>query len=405
MLALWNRPLTLSRILGHEAPGRPARIRVNDAGYSVRMNTPTLAAMESLSVRRLLTGPPPSPDRILFTSIWFKHHNNPRYAELLPRLGRLDRYLLELSDRRLLRGVEFRLAAGTRPLWHPVVLGAASRRYRNLFTADNEQIAHFRGPIVADVDDPYYTPREVGLLSRRNVEAYVVTAERAARRFEELGVRTPWHVIPQGVSLSSVSERGVAQARQRRENGEVVVGYMAAHLLSADDRGGESPLYNVDHLLDLWDEIHAREPKARLWLLGGPSDRILARCAGRDDIVVFGRLPRDRVLDHVANFDLALYPRTADQGIQAAKVAEYMGLGVPTVSYDYEVTSVLRETGAGVLVDGAREFVDAVVRLAGDTAARGELAEAAGRAGRELDWDVLARRYQSEILDHYLPPA
>ncbi len=32
---------------------------------------------------------------------------------------------------------------------------------------------------------------------------------------------------------------------------------MAAHLLSAGDRGGESPLYNVDHLLELWDEIHA----------------------------------------------------------------------------------------------------------------------------------------------------
>ena len=83
---------------------------------------------------------------------------------------------------------------------------------------------------------------------------------------------------------------------------------------------------------------------------------------------MFGRLPRDQVLDYVANFDLALYPRTADQGIQAAKVAEYMGLGVPTVSYDFEVTSVLRETGAGVLVGEPREFVDAVVRLAGDVA-------------------------------------
>jgi glycosyltransferase involved in cell wall biosynthesis len=360
--------------------------------------------MQALPVRRLVAGPPAAADRILFASIWFRHHNNPRYAELIPRLDRLDRYLLELSDRRIPRGVQFRVLRFGRRAWLPVVLGAASRRYRHLLTADNEQIPAFRGTVVADVDDPFYTPREVELLNRPNVAAYVVTAERAARRFEELGVRTPWHVIPQGVSLSSVTARGVEQVRGLRENGEVVVGYMAAHLLSADDRGGESPLYNVDHLLDLWDEIHAREPKARLWLLGGPSERVRARCAGRDDIVVFGRLPRDRVLEHVANFDLALYPRTADQGIRAAKVAEYMGLGVPTVSYDFEVTSELRDTGAGVLVDGPRAFVDAVVRLAGDSAARGELADAAGKAGRELDWDVLARRYESEILDRYLPP-
>ncbi|HST16941.1 MAG TPA: glycosyltransferase [Gaiellaceae bacterium] len=359
--------------------------------------------MQSIPLRRLVTGAAPAPDRILFASIWFRHHNNPRYAELIPRLERLDRYLFELSDRRIPRGVQFRALRYGRRAWHPLLFGAGSRRYRHLFTADNEQIPYFGGPVVSDVDDPVYTRREVELLNRPNVAAYVVTAERAARRFEELGVRTPWHVIPQGVSLASVTDAGAAHVRALRRNGEIVVGYMAAHLLSADDRGGESPLYNVDHLLELWDEIHTREPNARLWLIGGASERVSARCARRDDIVLFGRLPRERVLDHVANFDLALYPRTADQGIQAAKVAEYMGLGVPTVSYDYEVTAVLRETGAGVLVAEPRDFVDAVVRLAGDADARGALADAAGRAGRELDWDVLARRYETEILDRYLP--
>lgn len=360
--------------------------------------------MQRVPLRRLFTGPAPAPDRLLFTSIWFRHHNNPRYAELLPRLARLDGYLFELSDMRVPRGLQFRALRASRPAWHRLVLGSGSRRYPGLFTADNEQIPHFHGPVVSDVDDPWYTPREVNLLNRPNVTAYVVTAERAARRFEELGVNKPWHVIPQGVSLSSVSEGGVAAVRDRRRDAEIVVGYMAAHLLSARDRGGDSPLYNVDHLLDLWDEIHQREPNARLWLVGGASDRVRARCRGREDILVVGRLPRDRVLDYVANFDLALYPRTADQGIQAAKVAEYMGLGVPTVSYDFEVTSVLRETGAGVLVGEPREFVDAVVRLAGDVAARGALAEAAGRAGRKLDWEVLARRYEEEILDRHLPP-
>ncbi len=360
--------------------------------------------MQRMPLRRLVAGPSPAPDRIAFTSIWFRHHNNPRYAELLPRLTRLDGYLLVLSDRRVPRGAQFRALDRGKPAWHPAVLGALSRRYPGLFTADNEQIRHFDGPIVSDVDDPKFTEREVALLNRPQLAAYVVTAERAARRFESLGVQKPWHVIPQGVSLSSLSTEGVARVRGRRQNGEIVVGYMAAHLLSAGDRGGDSPLYNVDHLLDLWDEIHVREPNARLWLLGGPSDRVRARCAGRDDIALFGRLPRDRVLDHVANFDLALYPRTADQGIQAAKVAEYMGVGVPTISYDFEVTSVLHDTGAGVLVGEPREFVDAVVRLAGDESARGALAEAAGRAGRELDWDVLGRRYEEQILDRYIPP-
>jgi glycosyltransferase involved in cell wall biosynthesis len=358
--------------------------------------------MERRRLRELLAGPRPDPARIFFTSLWFKGHNNPRYAELLPRLTRLDAYLLTFSDRRVPRGLQYRAYRWSRAVRNPAVLALANRRYRSLFTADNEQLAHFDGAAVSDVDDPTFSPREVSLLRRPGLAAYVVTADRAGRRFEALGVEKPYHVIPQGVSLASLRPELVAAAAANRRPGEVVVGWMAAHLLAAGDRGGESSLYNVEHLLDLWEEIHARLPRARLWLVGGASERISARVAGRDDILVLGRLPREEALATAASFDLAPYARTEDKGIQAAKVGELLGLGVPMVSYDYEVTENLRETGAGVLVGTPREFVDAVVRLCDDDAARSELAAAAKRAGAELDWDVLARRYE-ELLDRYLP--
>jgi glycosyltransferase involved in cell wall biosynthesis len=358
--------------------------------------------MQRRPFRRLVVGPAPTPDRIFFTSLWFKGHNNPRYAELLPRLPRLDGYLALMSDRRALRALEYRAYRWSSALRNPAVASLAARRYRSMFTLDNAQIPSFRGPVVSDVDDPWYTPDDVRAMKHPNLVAYVVTAERAARRYEELGVEKPYYVIPQGVSLSSLTDELVAEAAARRRDGEVVVGWMAAHLLTAEDRDGSGPLYNVDHLLELWDEIHERLPQGRLWLLGGPSERVRARVAGRDDILLFGRLPREHALAAAASFDLALYPRTQDTGIQAAKVGEFIGLGVPTVSYDYKVTENLRETGAGVLVSSPREFVDAVVRLGTDAAARGDLAAAARRAGAALDWDVLARRYE-EILDRHLP--
>jgi glycosyltransferase involved in cell wall biosynthesis len=58
-----------------------------------------------------------------------------------------------------------------------------------------------------------------------------------------------------------------------------------------------------------------------------------------------------------------------------------------------------------VLVGSPREFVDAVVRLVEDASARAELAAAALAAGAALDWDILARRFEEEILNRYLPPA
>jgi glycosyltransferase involved in cell wall biosynthesis len=358
--------------------------------------------MDRRPFRELLTNDHPA-DRIFYTNLWFKGHNNPRYAELLPRLSRLDRYLVMASDKRIPRGLQYRAYRWTRLAREPALLALASRRYNAMFTTDNRQIPWFSGPIVADVDDPYYTAQEVAWLNRPNVSAYVVTAERAATRFESLGVEKPYHVIPQGISLTSLTPELLTQAAQRRRPGEFVVGWMAAHLLSAGDRDGHEPLYNVDHLLELWEAIHSRAPHARLWLIGGASQRVEARVAGRDDILLFGRLPREEALAAAASFDLALYPRTKDQGIQAAKVGEFIGLGIPTVSYDYAVTENLRETGAGVLVETPADFVDAVVRISHDEAVRAPLAASARKAAPGLDWDVLAQRYEDEILSRYLP--
>jgi glycosyltransferase involved in cell wall biosynthesis len=360
--------------------------------------------MERLPLRRLVLGPAPEPERICFHSVWFRGHNNPRYEELLPRLERLDRYLLTLSDRRVLRGVEFRAMRAIKGLRDPVVVRLAGRRYRSLFTADNEQIPLFGGDVVADVDDPVFSSREVDLLSHPSLRAYVVTAERAGRRFEALGLDKPWHVVPQGVSLSSIDERARREVAEARRETSFVVGYMAAWLLTGGDRGGNNPLYNVEHLLELWDDLHERLPEAQLWLLGGASASVRGRVAGRGDVRVLGRLPRPLALAHASSFDVALYPRAADQGIQSAKIAEYLGLGLPTVSYDYEVTAELRETGAGLLVRTPREFVDAVERLARDEGRRRQLAAAARAAGEARDWDVLAKRY-AELLDTYLAPS
>jgi glycosyltransferase involved in cell wall biosynthesis len=358
--------------------------------------------VRSVPLRRLLAGPA-GPGRVFFHNIWFRGHNNPRYAELLPRLDRLDPYLLVCSDRRALRAIQFRSLMATRRLRYATVLSLAARRYRWMLTTAPEQIGYFRGPVVADVDDPTFTDGEAAALGRPNVAAYVVTAPRTGETYREMGVRAPWHVIPQGVDLSSLRPTDVAAVASRhRRPGRLAVGYVAAHLLTEADRGGENPLYDVDHLLDLWETIRGRVPHADLWLIGSPSKRLRWRLHGRTDVLLLGPVPRNRILAYIANFDVALYPRRQDQGIQAVKIAEYLGAGVATVSYDHRVTADLREAGAGLVVRTPAEFVEAVAALAADASLRRRLAAAARRAGAARDWGVLAARYREEILDRYL---
>lgn len=330
---------------------------------------------------------------ILYFSTWYRGHTNARYEQLVPRLTRVDSTLLWLPRARIPRAVAERTWRRARPLVEPAVLRTLERRHRYAFVTDVAQLAALRVPAVVDIDDPYYTPEHVALL--KTAAAYVVTAERAARRYEALGVETPWYVVPQGVARPPRDERP--------RTGGPLVGYLAAFLLLPGDRGGGEPLYDVSHLLDLWDEIHARVPSARLELIGLPSASLQRRLAGRDDVALTGRLPRDELMRRVARWDVAVYPRTLDQGIRASKVAEYLGAGVPIVSYDYEVVADVRDAGAGLLVDTPRAFVEAVERLLRDPDERARLAAAAHAAGAERDWDVLAERYAA-ILDEHLPP-
>jgi glycosyltransferase involved in cell wall biosynthesis len=144
-------------------------------------------------------------------------------------------------------------------------------------------------------------------------------------------------------------------------------------------------------------------PGARLELVGLPGAALRRRVAGRSDVVLTGRLAREELMQRLAAWDVALYPRTADQGIRASKIAEYLGAGIPIVSYDYAVVADVREAGAGILVDSPRGFVAAVERLLRDPDERARLADAARAAGAERDWDVLAERYAA-ILDEHLPP-
>ena len=296
----------------------------------------------SRRLRTLARGPRPARDRIFYHNVWFKGgHNNVRYEAILPRLRRVDLYLSLCAGGRVARGIEFRALHATEPMRYKIVFPLANRRYRYALCTGINQVPHFRGKVVVDVDDPRFTDEEVRLLGLPNVAAYVVTMEAAGRRFEKMGLDKPFHVIPQPVRLDLVDEARRAEvAGDRRRPGDFVVGFASAFLRVHGDRNGDDPLVNIDHLLDLWEEIHAQLPHARLWLIGQASDGVHSRCAGRDDILVLGRLQPSEVVAHVSNFDVALYPRTKDSGTrQSMKIAEYLSLGIPIVSYDYETTS------------------------------------------------------------------
>ena len=240
----------------------------------------------------------------------------------------------------------------TKPLLLPTALRQAATPLREPAHARLRPAAALAAaPRSMDADDPFFTPREVELLQRperpglrRHRRARRATL-RGARRREAVG-RDPAGRQPRGGYAPSC----VRQPARSEGAGEVVVGWMAAHLLTRRrPRRRQPALQHRPSARALGarstsacrtrDSGWSAAPSARVERARSPgatTSCCSAGCRASEALADGGELRRRAVRAHGAT-----------RGSAPRRSRELIGLGVPTVSYDYEVTANLRETGAG----------------------------------------------------------
>ena len=246
-----------------------------------------------------------------------------------------------------------------------------------------------------------------GAAARPNLKAYVVTAERAARRYEELGVDKPYHVIPQGVSLSSLTDEQVAEPRRPgarparsssagwprtcsppatatatgRSTTSTTCSSSGTRCTRGSRRGGSG-------------SSAARASACGKRVAGRRRHRPLRPAAARAGPRGRGELRPRRLPAHAGHGHPGGQGRRVHRPRRADRLLRLRGDGEPPRDRA-RACSCRRRASSSTRSSGSAE----------DEAARAELAAAARRAGAALDWDVLARRYEEEILDRYLPPS
>ncbi|WP_433240134.1 glycosyltransferase family 4 protein [Streptosporangium sp. CA-135522] len=321
----------------------------------------------------------------------------------MPYLHRVDSLLLVCSDRRIMRGLQFRALDSTIGLHGRALFGMASRSYRYGFITNAKHLPFIDFPVVVDMDDPFFTEWEVSALrSSRHVAALVVTNEAAAGRYRELGLTCPIHVIGHGLRPSEADPALARKMRERKRPDELTVGYVAAWHLTETDRGSDA-LYNVDHLIDeLWPTVVTACPRARLWLVGGVGRALERKLEHRPDIELVGHVPAEEVPACMAAFDVGIYPRRIAHERSSVKVAQFVGCAVPVVGYRGVPTELISRLECGLTVDSADDFTAALVRLLDDEPLRSRLSAKARAAAGQVDWNVLGGAY-ARLLDDVLP--
>jgi glycosyltransferase involved in cell wall biosynthesis len=345
---------------------------------------------------------------VCFT-LWFRGHNNLRYADLFPRLNDVVEFRkLTLSRHRIVRGLQFRIwAAAKRPIAYPAAARYFAGRYSTVFTVDTCQIPAWPKTqrIIVDIDDPLFTPAEFEILKSPQVKAVVVTTKQAKTIYQRQGVTCPIHLIPQGVSRGQIDPNEVQRIRREfKDDRDLVVGYHAPTLTMSVDgpRRAREGQDDLDFLFAAVEDARKIVPQLKLWLIGEPSRSVkhYAMQSREHWLKVFGYVPVSDILNYVSNFDIGVYPRTWAQppGRFNVKLAQFMACGVPIVSNNLDESFIVKETMSGFVCDSRQEFVRAVVVLAQSAEKRMDL----GNCGRmyaqtALDWSVLVPIYKDII--------
>jgi len=161
--------------------------------------------------------------------------------------------------------------------------------------------------------------------------------------------------------------------------------------------GRLAPEKNLDTVAAAFDAVLAREPRARLLLVGdGPMRGALQ--ARHPSAIFAGQRSGDDLAAHYASADLFLFPSVTETFGNVT--TEALASGLPVVAYNYAAAAQLIQSGHnGVLVPFAQQadFVQAAVRLAQSPAQRQSMAAAARYTATQWDWDRIVARFEGVL--------
>jgi glycosyltransferase involved in cell wall biosynthesis len=231
----------------------------------------------------------------------------------------------------------------------------------------------------------------------RSADAVLPVTQVLADMVEKAGVkRERIAVIPNGIDPAHLGNcDSIAVRRALGLEGKLILGFV----------GFVREWHRVDQVIELLADP-TTPANAHLLLIGdGPALPELdaqARCLGiRDRVTMTGVVARDKIMDHVAAFDIALQPHVVAYA-SPLKLFEYMALGCAIVAPDTaNIREILAHEDSALLFasgDGA-SFRGALKRLIADPDLRKRLG-ASARATidtRDLTWDANARRVEAIV--------
>jgi glycosyltransferase involved in cell wall biosynthesis len=381
------------------------------------INTITKKSDAILDLVASFQNPPKSDRPIVWTEPWYRDgYNNIRYTSLLPRLKSVKtiyQFRYQTGWRgRLWKAYDQSIPGRywTRGISYSYRLRLLGKQHKTLLcTGHLDKIRHFPGWVIVDEDDPSFSQDRMDLLNHPNVAVVVTSSELLRNKLIEHGLRKPCQVIPSGVDFSQINPIVVQKLSNQYGKGpeDIVVGYAIPEILTDEDpqvihSEGEK-LRSVSFLFEVMERVWMDKPDVYLWLIGNPSRSVIAWASAHPKVRLLGYVPHQELLNYIANFDIAVYPRRIDfGGRHSIKLLEFMACSCPIVSTSVSESFQVVESACGLFANDINSFAICILQLARNPELRHKLGRYGLEYAKNFDWNVIAQRYENDVIVPFL---
>lgn len=130
--------------------------------------------------------------------------------------------------------------------------------------------------------------------------------------------------------------------------------------------------------------------------LGKNAEKTVAQ---RENVITYGLLPFKEVSEIIASSDLGLYPRLKDNFRSVQKITEYIGAGIPILTYDLTDSYLVKEHGLGKCVRSPEEFIRELGNLSQFPNEYFQYLDSVSLLRERLKWHNIVREMEHRLLE------
>jgi hypothetical protein len=249
------------------------------------------------------------------------------------------------------------------------------------------------------IDDPKYSQEEYNRINDWIIsgqkygtkKGLILTSQYTSSQYKENCPNVDTIIISQGYTR--------VQNKIRKSTKDFICVYASPYLHYGDDKLSKHSTWGAQSLIDDILPLSLVLPKDIKFIFIAN----IGKCA-KAKLLTF---PNVRTIDYleIAEYSeflkqcsVGIYPRTHDHKRRILKIFDYVGAGIPIVTYRLEDTKDVDDYNLGISVTNPKAFIDAIRSLFFDSSLYEKFAKNVREFSEGKDWESLTRELENRIL-------